>query len=111
MIRLKELRSKINYTQKDVAKYLGISQPAYANYENESRQADYDTLDKLATLFNVSIDYILCRTDETNENNLDEQLEGVDFALYGEIHDLTDAEKEDILNFIKFTKAKRIDNN
>lgn len=34
-------------------------------------------------------------------------LEGMDFALYGEAHDLTDEEKEDVLNFMKFLKSKR----
>ena len=108
LIRLKELRKEIKYTQRDVANYLGITQPAYANYENGSRQADYDTLNKLADLFNASVDYILGRTDDRQpSNSLDKQLEGIDFALWEEVHDLTDEEKKDIINFVKFTKSKR----
>ena len=37
----------------------------------------------------------------------DKALEGVDFALYGEAHDLTEDEKKDVLNFVKFLKSKR----
>lgn len=108
LIRLKELRKEIKYTQRDVANYLGITQPAYANYENGSRQADYNTLNKLADLFNASVDYILGRTDDRQpSNSLDKQLEGIDFVLWGEVHDLTDEEKKDIINFVKFTKSKR----
>lgn len=61
MIRLKELRIKAGYTQAETAQLLGISQPAYANYERGARQADYDTLSKLAEIFNSSVDYLLGR--------------------------------------------------
>ena len=63
-------------------------------------------LTKLADLFNVSVDYILGRTDETGTKSLDEQLEGIDFALYGETKDLDDAQKQDVLRFIRFLKNK-----
>ena len=41
------------------------------------------------------------------EPTLDEQLDGVEFALWGEVKDLTDDEKQDILDFIKFKKSQR----
>ena len=107
MIRLKILRTEKGYSQKDIAQLLGITQQAYANYERGARQADYDTLNKLADIFGVSVDYILGRTEDLNNNDLDKQLDGVDFALWGEVHDLTDEEKQDIINFVKFTKSKR----
>ncbi len=108
MIRLKTLRNEKGYNQTYVAKQLGITQQAYANYERDARQPDNETLVKLADLFNVSVDYILGRTDDRNPNDsLDKQLEGIDFALWGEVHDLTDEEKQDIINFVKFTKSKR----
>ncbi len=59
MIRLKALRLEKGCNQADVAEYLGITQQAYANYEREARQADYETLNKLSLFFNTSIDYIL----------------------------------------------------
>lgn len=39
--------------------------------------------------------------------SLDQQLSGIDFALSGEIHDLTDNEKQDILDYIRFKKSQR----
>ena len=105
MIRLKELRKELKYTQKDVADFLNISQPAYGNYESGNRQPDYDTLKKLADFFNVTVDYILGRTE--NESKLDELLSKEEFALYGEIHALTNEEKKRVLDFIKFTKSQR----
>lgn len=59
MNNLKSLRTVKGLSQKDVATYLGITQQAYANYERESRQADYETLKKLSEIFNVTVDYIL----------------------------------------------------
>lgn len=63
MIKLKELRTQKGCNQTDVAKVLGITQQAYANYETEKRQPDHETLTKLADFFNVSVDYLLGRTD------------------------------------------------
>ncbi len=41
------------------------------------------------------------------EESLDDQLEGVDFALWGEVKEMTDAEKQDILDYIRFKKLKK----
>lgn len=107
MVRLKELRNKIGLSQSAVAEKLGITQQAYANYEREARQPDLDMLLKLSDLFGVSVDYILGKEDVSP---LDKELQGIDFALYGETKDLTDAEKQDILSYIRFKKSQRGDN-
>lgn len=58
----------------------------------------------LADLFDVSVDYLLGR--EEHKHTLDEQLEGIEFALYGEVKELTDAQKQDILDYARFKKAQ-----
>lgn len=78
-MRFKELRIKNNLTQMDIAKYLGITRAAYTNIENGKRETDYKTLDKLARLFNVSIDYLLQFSDEKKEFNADESAELSEF--------------------------------
>lgn len=60
--RLKKLRGK--RTQEEVAKHIGISRARYAHYENERSEPDIETLQKLADYFNVSIDFLLGRTNE-----------------------------------------------
>ena len=62
-MRLKELRVKRKISQLKLAMDLGMNQNSISRYENETRQADYDTLIKLADYFGVSIDYLLERTD------------------------------------------------
>lgn len=61
--RLEDLREERNWTQKAVASELHISQRAYSHYENGTRSMPIDILIKIADLYNVSIDYIVGRTD------------------------------------------------
>ena len=102
-MRLKELRTEKKVSQATLADYLGITQPAYANYERGIRKPDPEILLKLADFFGVSVDCLLGR----EKTSLDEQLEGVDFALSGEIRDLNDAEKQDILDYVRFKKQQK----
>lgn len=62
--RLKELRKKKKISQLKLAMDLDMNQNSISRYENMERQADYETLIKIADYFNVSIDYLLGRTDE-----------------------------------------------
>jgi transcriptional regulator with XRE-family HTH domain len=57
--RLRELRLRKNISQEEVAKQIGITRSAYSHYEINNRQPVYETLKKLAVLFNVSLDYII----------------------------------------------------
>lgn len=62
--RLRELREGRNYTQLKVALDLNLSQNSISRYETGSREAGYELLIRFADYFGVSIDYILCRTDD-----------------------------------------------
>ena len=61
--RLKGLREDKDLLQKDIAKYLDVTQVAYSCYEIGRRQIPVDALIKLANYYNVSVDYILGLTD------------------------------------------------
>ncbi len=63
-MRLKQLRVKMGISQLKLALDLNMNQNSISRYENEVRQADYATLIKFADYFNVSIDYLLERTDD-----------------------------------------------
>ncbi|KMT22974.1 helix-turn-helix domain-containing protein [Clostridium cylindrosporum] len=65
--RLKELRREKDILQKDVAEKLNISTSAYGFYEQGKRTPDLTTLELLADFFNVSVDYLLGRTNNKNE--------------------------------------------
>lgn len=64
--RLVELRKEKGLTQEELAKALNISRSALSLYEIGKRDPDTETLKKIAEYFNVSIDYLLGRTDIPN---------------------------------------------
>ena len=60
---LKKLRKSRGYTQISVQMQTGIEQALLSKFENGERIPPTETLLRLAEFYNVSIDYILCRTD------------------------------------------------
>ena len=61
--RIKELRKNINKTQRDVAYDLDMTESGYKNYELSNREPSHETTVKIADYFDVSVDYLLGRTD------------------------------------------------
>lgn len=62
---LRVLREKFQYTQEEVSKYLGISQPAYLKYETGETEVSLEGLEKLARLYGIDEYDIL-------ENNMEQ---------------------------------------
>jgi len=60
---LRLLRKKHGYTQIALQMKTGIEQALLSKFENGERTPPTETLIRLADFYNVSIDYILCRTD------------------------------------------------
>lgn len=67
-MRLKELSAKRGISQLKLAMDLVLSQNTVSRYETGEREADYRTLILLGDYFNVSIDYLLGRTDNPRMN-------------------------------------------
>ena len=63
-MRLKDLREDRDLTQGTIAEFLNIKQNTYSQYENGRRQIPIELLIKLADYYNVSVDYVLGRTDK-----------------------------------------------
>lgn len=70
MKRLKELRLEKKLYQKDVASAIGIDRTTYVKYELGQSEPNHEILQRIADFFDVSIDYLMCRTDikKTPEN-------------------------------------------
>jgi len=66
--RLRELRTKRGYTQIKVALDLSLSQNSISRYETGTHEAGYDLLIRFADYYDVSIDYILFRTNNPKIN-------------------------------------------
>ena len=80
MLKLKELRQQYGLTQNKLAEKLNISRSTIAMYETNASEPDFATIEKIAELFNVSIDYLLGR--ETLEQP---QKTGVKIPVLGTI--------------------------
>ena len=68
IFRLKELRERRKMSQQYLATALNMSQNTVSQYETCTREASYDTLIAIADYFDVSIDYLLGRTDNPKVN-------------------------------------------
>ena len=61
--RLRDLREDRDLKQKDVAELLKIHQTTYSDYERESLNIPISALHTLADFYDVSVDYLLGRTN------------------------------------------------
>jgi transcriptional regulator with XRE-family HTH domain len=62
--RIRDLREDRDLTQKKMGEILSCSQRVYSNYERGELDIPTEILIKLADFHNVSVDYILNRTDK-----------------------------------------------
>lgn len=79
--RLKQLRSKKDLTQEELAKIFNTGKASISHYESNRRMPDAITIEKFADFFNVSVDYLLGRTDMRNYELLDKHWEKVEPTL------------------------------
>ena len=57
--RIRELREKHGYSQRELAQQLEMLQPQYFRYEQGSRDLPTEVLIRLSEIYNVSVDYLL----------------------------------------------------
>ena len=89
---------------------LGISKSLMTDLKSGRKKGvSAATAQKIATYFGVSVGYLLGEEEEREEKTktIDEQLTGIDFAMWSEAKYMTDAEKQDNLNYIKFKNSQR----
>lgn len=69
--KIKELRTrgpqKIN--QSTIAKAIGVDRTTYSKYETGDSEPDFNTVNKIADFFGVSIDYLLGRDEKNDEES------------------------------------------
>lgn len=101
MNRLKQLRLERGLLQSDIAKVIKKSERIVGFYETGERDMNTETLSILADFFNVSIDYLLGKTDIRNIEN------EFKFAYHKEIEGLTEEEIKEALEFYKMVKNRK----
>ena len=63
-MKIKELRLEKSFTQKELAKIIGTTQATISDWEIEKVEPSIYWLDKLATVFDVSVDFLIGREDD-----------------------------------------------
>lgn len=66
-IVLKRLREEAGYSQASFAKDFGSKQSTVAKWETGEREPNFETIQRIADFFGVSVDYLLGRADEKKE--------------------------------------------
>ena len=66
--RIQDLRTDADMSQKQLSEILHISQRSYSHYETGSRNIPVEMLIRLANYYDISVDYLVGRTDKTEMN-------------------------------------------
>ncbi len=100
--RLKALRKDRGDTQETVGKQLNYGYTAISNYESGRNEPSITDIKKIASYFNVSVDYLLCVNDVRNPYLTDDLSK--DFEefrhLYTMLNDETRAELKNYLSYL-----------
>ncbi|OES45843.1 helix-turn-helix domain-containing protein [Domibacillus iocasae] len=109
---LKLLREKLGYAQKDIAAKIGVKPNTLSGYESGSRTPDPDTMVKLAEIYEVSLDYLLGRTD-ASKNEIDDKKEMMEFfnnprlnLFFKEMADSPEEQLEELQEFWEIIKKR-----
>lgn len=118
MNRIKELREAAQLSMSDVSKKLGIPYTTYVNYEKCTREPNSEMLIAIADLFEVSIDYLLCRSNNKEKILISHYLESLSpdaVCLIDNYNKLNTSGKEkasdyveDLTTIDKYTAAEQL---
>lgn len=96
--RLRAMRENRGMKQNEAAAKIGIKNNTLSSYESGDRQPDYNTLIKIADLYEVSVEYLLrgkALSDKKDEN-----------LFFFDTRGLSDDEIKDIKRHIEYVKWK-----
>lgn len=105
MNRLKQLRIEKGLLQSDIAKIINKSDRAVGQYEREERDPSSETWTILADFFNVSIDYLLGKSNIRSSQEI--ELDDIDIAFASGIKGLNKENQEIAKNIIEGLLAKQ----
>lgn len=99
--RLKQLREANQMTQGQLGDLINTTRQSISNYEMGKREPDYVTLEALADIFNVDMNYLLGKTDKTTyiPSSSHRQLSKNEENLINSFNMLNNKGKEKVLNY------------
>jgi transcriptional regulator with XRE-family HTH domain len=88
--RLRQLRRDKHLTQAQVASRIGVTPSMVSSYETDIRLPSYEVMMRIADVFGVTVDYLLCRQEKR----------------FVDISDLTEAEASVICDMVEILRKK-----
>ncbi|WP_158738660.1 helix-turn-helix domain-containing protein [Alteribacillus sp. YIM 98480] len=112
--RARNLRDKKGKTQEDVANAVGLSRARYSHYENGRVEPDIETIRKLADYYECTTDYLMGLSDIPSNEDTSVREEFNDprtDLMFKDWKNMTDEQKEEALEMMKYIKFKYGDKN
>lgn len=97
--KLRQARKNCRLTQKELAEAVGAKHNSISNWENGQNQPDAEIIRRLCHALKVEPNYFF--------DDAAEETSALEFALYGEVRQLTEEDKQDVLEFARFKRALR----
>lgn len=95
---IRKLRIEKNITQNELSNFLGLTPKMISFYELGERFPPYDIILKISDYFNVSTDYLLGKTQNYNNFEIDK--------IMADYYSLSEKSKKDFETFIELLKIK-----
>lgn len=109
-MRIRTIREEKQMRQADVAEVLQITASAYGHYEQGKREPDFQTLKKIAALFEVRLSYLLGETDDqrpfSQAQHAAEPAEELYFNKIKGFEELDEEGQKKAQEYIEFLKLK-----
>lgn len=115
--RLRSLRIEKELNQEEFGSIFNMTKSRISQYETSRNEADDETKKMFADYFKVSLDYLMGRTNirDPESLTLDEELHQLlndpdTMVAFKDFKSLSDTDKQEIINFIKFKKQQKNSN-
>lgn len=103
------MRKKAGLTQEELAKKLNVTRSALSQYELGTREPNYDLLLKIADFFEVTVDYLIGRSDNPDYKIIDDNKIESDPDLQIAFHaasDFSEEARKQTIDFINYIREK-----
>lgn len=97
--KLRQARKRRRMTQKELAEAVQAKHNSVSNWEAGKNQPDAGTIRRLCQVLEVDPNYFF------EAESVARQLSGVEFALFGEVRELSEQDQRDVLEFIRFKRS------
>lgn len=98
--KLRLARKSAGMTQKELAAAVGAKHNSVSNWEKGQNHPDTDTIRRLCTALRVEANYFFGEQTAAPRSDLE-------FALFGEVRQLSRQDQQDVLDFVRFKKSMR----